>query len=102
MGGTWERMVQSVKTALRAILKDQARKEEVLLTLIAVAVHSVNSRPQTNVSLDSADEEALKPNHFLIGASSSAHVPGILREDDLDLRILWRKSQALADMFWKR
>ncbi len=75
MGGSWERMVKSVKVALNAVLKDHAPKEEVLRTLIAEAVHSVNSRPLTYVSLDPADREALTPNHFLIGASSNAHPP---------------------------
>jgi hypothetical protein len=39
MGGSWERMVKSVKVALNAVLKDHAPREEVLRTLIAEAVH---------------------------------------------------------------
>jgi hypothetical protein len=102
MGGSWERMVKSVKVALNAVLKDHAPKEEVLRTLIAEAVHSVNSRPLTYVSLDPADGEALTPNYFLIGASSNAHPPRLFNQADLSLRSQWKQSQALADQFWNR
>ena len=32
--------------------------------------HNVNSRPITKMSVDPKDDEALTPNHFLIGSSS--------------------------------
>ncbi|XP_076395364.1 uncharacterized protein LOC143265692 [Megachile rotundata] len=73
MGGAWERLIRSVKTALNVILREQAPSEEVLSTLFAEAEHSVNSRPLTHVSLDPRDKEALTPNHFLIGSSSVAN-----------------------------
>ena len=63
----------------------------------------MNSRPLTHVSLDPDDLEALTPNHFLLGSSSgTVEVPGVFVETDLVLRKLWRQSQRLADMFWKR
>ena len=70
MGGAWERLVRSVKTALKTILFDQAPSEEVLYTTLCEIKHSVNSRPLTHVSLDLRDNEALTPNHLLLGASS--------------------------------
>lgn len=70
MGGAWERLVRSVKVTLRAILTDQAPKEELLSTLFAEVEHCINSRPLTHVSLDPQDKEAITPNHFLIGSSS--------------------------------
>jgi hypothetical protein len=99
MGGIWERMVQSVKKALYAVLKEQAPKDEVLLTLMAEAEHIVNSRPITFVS---SDAEALTPNHFLIGTSSGLQSPGEFVEADLCLRRRWRVSQRLTDNFWRR
>jgi hypothetical protein len=102
MGGIWERMVQSVKKALYAVLKEQAPKDEVLLTLMAEAEHIVNSRPITFVSSDAADPEALTPNHFLIGTSSGLQSPGEFVEADLCLRRRWRISQRLTDHFWRR
>ena len=103
MGGCWERLVRCVKVALTATLKERSPKEEVLQTLFVEAEHSVNCRPLTHVSLDSADMEALTPNHFLIGSSSGNVVaPGVFTDSDLYLKKLWRQSQRLADCFWKR
>ncbi|XP_065197638.1 uncharacterized protein LOC135829160 [Sycon ciliatum] len=101
MGGAWERLVGSIKTALHAILKERHPKEETLLTALAEAEALVNSRPLTHVSLDAADDEALTPNHFLIG-SSCAILQGIAQAGDVSLRRQWRVAQALADMFWRR
>lgn len=102
MGGAWERLVRSIKVALRVILKEQAPSEETLYTLLTEAEHCVNSRPLTHVSIDPRDNEALTPNHFLIGASS-----GEVRLDRVDpknvcLRKQWRIAQAFADAFWHR
>ena len=66
MGRAWERLVRSVKTALRMTLTEQAPAEEILYTLMTESEHTVNSRPLTHVSVDPRDDEALTPNHFLI------------------------------------
>lgn len=99
MGGAWERLVRSVKAALGAVLRQRALKEEVLLTLLIEAEHSINSRPLTHVSVDPSDPEALTPNHFLIGASTGLPRTGPCDEAS---RKLWRTTQALADHFWRR
>lgn len=52
MEGVWKRLIQSVKTALGVILKEQAPREEVFLTLLAKVEHMVNSRPLPHVSPD--------------------------------------------------
>ena len=96
MGGAWERLVRSVKTALSATLHQRAPKEEVLLTLLVEAEHVVNSRPLTHVSVDPNDPEALTPNHFLLGTSSGLPHTGPCNEAD---RRTWRATQALADHF---
>lgn len=99
MGGAWERLIRSVKNALSVTLKSRAPKEEVLATLLAEAEYSVNARPLTHISVDPRDEEALTPNHFLLGGP--ANVPLLGRCTDADHRT-WRASQALADHFWSR
>lgn len=99
MGGAWERLVRSVKTALGATLHQKALKEEVLSTLLTEAEHSINSRPLTHVSVDPKDPEALTPNHFLIGTSSGLPRTGPCEEVS---RKQWRAAQALADHFWRR
>jgi transposase InsO family protein len=103
MGGAWERLVRSVKTALKVTLRERAPHEEVLATLLAEAEAIVNARPLTHVSADADCPEALTPNHFLLGDSSGRSFP----EEDLSDAVLvgrssWRKAQRLADHFWRR
>ncbi|XP_076385089.1 uncharacterized protein LOC143263989 [Megachile rotundata] len=102
MGGAWERLIRSVKTALNVILREQAPSEEVLSTLFAEAEHSVNSRPLTHVSLDPRDKEALTPNHFLIGSSSGEIQLGRYDLQNVCLRKQRRTAQSFAEAFWKR
>lgn len=103
MGGSWERLVRSVKDVLKVILKERHPKEEVLQTLIAEAENMVNSRPLTYVSSDALDPESLTPNHFLLHCSNGAAPPlGESHISDENARKQWRVSQALADMFWRR
>ena len=102
MGGAWEWLVRSVKVALRATLSEHTPTEEVLYTVLTEIEHSVNSRPLTYVSADPRDEEALTPNHFLIGASS-----GELKIDRVDaqhscVKKQWLLARAFADAFWRR
>src|SRR5207249_8671155 len=98
MGGSWERLVRSVKTALKWTLKEQFPREETLQTLFAEAESIVNSRPLTCVSIEDDTDESLTPNHFLIGQSSASISPGKFDKQDFCLRKQWRISQALADI----
>lgn len=98
-GGSWERMVRSVKTALAVTLHEKAPSEEVLMTLLAEAEYSINARPLTYVSVNAQDPEALTPNHFLLGSSMGLPSTGPCSAAD---RRTWRVSQALADSFWRR
>ncbi|GBP83508.1 hypothetical protein EVAR_86672_1 [Eumeta japonica] len=58
MGGAWERLVRSIKTALAATLRERSPREEVLHTLLLEAEHIVNSRPLTEVDVEPAEAEA--------------------------------------------
>ncbi|CAG7823464.1 unnamed protein product, partial [Allacma fusca] len=101
MGGVWERLVRSVKTAFGATLKTP-QKPEVLATLMTEVECIINSRPLTHVSLDHNDDEALTPNHFLIGSSSGYQPLGEFGVFNFSLKKRWHLSQHLADLFWKR
>lgn len=102
MGGAWERLVRSVKTALMTTLHERHPPEEVLQTLLAECEYTVNSRPLTHVSLHPEDPEALTPNHFLLGGPGGITAPTTTSDRDLDLRTSWRTSQRMADVFWAR
>ena len=104
MGGAWERLVASVKRALRAVLGNQCVTDDVLTTVLVEVEHMLNSRPLTYVSGGERDPEALTPNHFLLGCSDSAGglSPGVFGAHDLLGSRRWRHSQALSDQLWKR
>ncbi|KAJ8706805.1 hypothetical protein PYW07_012883 [Mythimna separata] len=102
MGGAWERLVRTVKTALAVVLNERSPPEEVLHTLMTEVEHIVNSRPLTSVSMDPEDEESLTPNHFLLGRSCGATAPGEFDDTELIGKANWRTTQRLADHFWKR
>ncbi|XP_028161685.1 uncharacterized protein LOC114359071 [Ostrinia furnacalis] len=102
MGGCWERLVRSIKTALRTTLKERVPSEQTLLTLLAEAEYFVNSRPLTYIPLGCDDSPALTPNDFLFTDTNFIDRPfGQFTDGDM-LRRSWRESQRLADLTWKR
>ena len=66
LGGSWERMIQTVKKAAFAIIKDRILTDFQTLTLVSVVENVVNNHQLTYLSEDHEDLEALTPNHFLI------------------------------------
>ena len=72
MGGAWERLVQSVKSAMADAYSEGKLDDEGLQTLVVEAEKIVNSRPLTYLPLDSEESEALTPNHFLLLSSNGA------------------------------
>lgn len=68
MGGSWERLVGSVKNALKEVIINQRLQDESLLSILMEVESIINSHPLTYVSLETDDTEALTPNHFLLGS----------------------------------
>ncbi|XP_053686221.1 uncharacterized protein LOC128735757 [Sabethes cyaneus] len=104
MGGIWERMVRSVKEAMRALMDGRKLTEEVLVTVLAKAADMINRRPLTYLPQTAEETAALTPNHFLRGTVTSADV-----EEDSQvtssgdaLRNGYQRSQYLADKMWER
>ncbi|XP_053682981.1 uncharacterized protein LOC128733431 [Sabethes cyaneus] len=64
MGGAWERLVRSVKTAIGNAYAEGKLNDEDLQTMIVEAEGIVNTRPLT-------------PNHFLIGSSNGVKQPTV-------------------------
>lgn len=104
MGGLWERMVRSVKTAMRAIETSKRNpNDETLATVVIKAEGIVNSRPLTYVPLESADQEALTPNHFLLyGAQGVTQPSSGFVDECTTLRDSWKLAKHLVDEFWRR
>ena len=102
MGGCWERLVRSVKTALKVILIERTPKEDTLATALVVAENIVNSRPLTYLSLDDIEDDCLTPNHFLKMSSSEIRDPTQIEAETLNLKKQWHQVEEITDHFRKR
>ncbi|XP_055642660.1 uncharacterized protein LOC129779285 [Toxorhynchites rutilus septentrionalis] len=101
--GSWERMVRSIKNAMKSIPQDDKLDDEGLQTVLVEAEGIVNSRPLTYLPLDSAEREALTPNHFILGSSSGVVQPITKLEDSAnELNASWNLVQKRIDHFWRR
>ena len=82
-GGSWERLVRSVKRVLYDILGNRRVTEEVLRTTLCLVEQSLNARPITAVSSNPLDQEELTPNHFILG-QHAASFPSLRFEENFD------------------
>ncbi|XP_065081379.1 uncharacterized protein LOC135703953 [Ochlerotatus camptorhynchus] len=103
MGGSWERMVRSIKNTMTNLPQDPKLDDDGLQTLVVEAEAIVNSRPLTYLPLDSAEQEALTPNHFIMGSSTGVKQPAMkIAETAETIRVSWDLIQQRIDYFWKR
>ncbi|XP_037828693.1 uncharacterized protein LOC119616432 [Lucilia sericata] len=99
MGGAWERLVKSIKTVLYSICPTMKFNDESLKCALCEVEFTINCRPLTFVSIECCDDEAITPNHLLLG-SSNGYKP--IADGNMDLRQRWYKTQEFADQFWRR
>jgi hypothetical protein len=71
-GGFYERLVRTVKVALRKTLGKSSLTIEQLQTVLTEVEGMINSRPITYVGSDSGEPNALTPAHFLLGKRISS------------------------------
>lgn len=101
-GGTWERLVQSSKRALRFVLNEQTLTDDTLVTTLIQVEKLLNGRPLTYVSVNPADPEPITPNHLLLG-HENPYVPfDMFDENDMTTKRKYRIAQYLTDCFWRR
>ena len=101
-GGAWERLVRSVKLALKTIIKGVSVKESVLRTALIEVEAMLNSRPLTHNSADVTDFDALTPNHFLLGRANAAFSPVKVEDREINSRKRWKQVQVIANHVHKR
>ncbi|XP_059223223.1 uncharacterized protein LOC131997003 [Stomoxys calcitrans] len=102
MGGVWERMVRSVKTVLYRIMPTRSPNDETLVSMMSEVENIINSRPLTYVPIDNESQEALTPNHLLLG-SSNGMKPLVEYDDSVHvLKSSWLETQQFAQRFWRR
>lgn len=102
MGGSWERLIRSLKRNLMAICPSRTPTEDVLRNLLIEVESTLNARPLTHVPIDDEESPAITPNHFLLGSSNGSKPLVPLDDSAALLKQNWRTSQALAAQFWKR
>lgn len=103
MGGCWERMVRSFKTALGALPTVRLLDEEAFATVLVEAESMINSRPLTFIPQETAAHESLTPNHFLLLSSTGVRQPIKTPVDDkAAIRNSWNMIQNTLDEFWRR
>ncbi|KRX59205.1 hypothetical protein T09_10991 [Trichinella sp. T9] len=85
-GGYWERLIRSIKNALRKTVRGALLRYDELHTVLCEIEARINDRPLVLMGDDIAGETALTPAHFLIGRELS-RLPsvrtGIYRRDDI-------------------
>ncbi|KAJ8017951.1 hypothetical protein HOLleu_44328 [Holothuria leucospilota] len=98
-GGVWERLIRSVRRILHGILREQTVNSEVLHTVLVEAESILNSRPLTDISPNSDDEEPLTPNHLLLLRKGPEAPIGSVEPYS---KKRWLQAQYLASLFWTR
>ncbi|KAL7880976.1 hypothetical protein SRHO_G00032300 [Serrasalmus rhombeus] len=101
-GGSWERLICSVRKVLNITAREQLLTDEGLHTLLCEAEAIINSRPITKASPDLNDLEALTPNHLLLLKKKPELPPGVFNKDDNYANRRWKQIQYLTNVFWKR
>ena len=104
-GGWWERLVRTVKTALKKSIVANPLNYIEMVTLFTEIESVVNSRPLVEVSSDPRDVQALTPSHFLLGKTFNEQFPVSLDENATisspkDLLTAYSIRNASLKLFW--
>ena len=101
-GGSWERLIRSIRRILAGLLKEQTLTDDSLRTLLSEVESILNSRPLTRSSSDPNDLSCLTPNHLLLLKDQPSLPIGVFVKEDNYVRRRWRQVQYLSDLFWKK
>lgn len=101
-GGFYERLVRTVKSALKKILKKSFVTYEELLTVLGEIESVINSRPLYYASEDDI-EEVLTPNHLIFGRNLSRQTT--VENSEIDAGELGKRLKHIKTIlshFWNR
>ncbi|XP_053691213.1 uncharacterized protein LOC128739741 [Sabethes cyaneus] len=101
-GGVWERLVQSVKKALKHLQVTRTPTDEILRNTLTEIELIINSRPLTELPLNDEFSQALTPNDILIGSSDGSKPPIAYDDSSYAVKHTWKMSQVYANRFWRR
>ena len=101
-GGSWERLIRSIRRILAGLLKEQTLTDDGLRTLLSEVESILNSHPLTRSSSDPNDLSCLTPIHLLLLKDQPSLPIGAFVKEDNYVRRRWRQVQYLSDLFWKR
>ena len=99
--GVWERIIQSVRRVLLAVMPPCTITDEILSTVFCQVENLVNTRPLTKLSVDIEDERPLTPNHLLLMHSNVLPVWNNFTPSEV-LRRKWKLVQNVSKGFWNR
>jgi len=100
-GGFWERLVRTVKVALRKSLCRKSIEFEQLRTILCKIEGVINDRPLTYLE-DSTSPQALCPSHFLLGRRSIENNILIKSSEESNLSAGFEDRNQLLTEFWDR
>ena len=100
-GGAWERLVRSVKTALRYSISSIHFQTQQLQTLICKIEYIINSRPITYCTGNEEESISLTPNDFLIPVGNS-EINHEIPNDHSAYEKAFKYNKLIVRRFWSR
>ena len=104
-GGWWERLVRSVKNAVKKTIGKMCLSKTEFETCLCEVAASINSRPLTFVGTDVENKVPLTPNHFLAGQGNQGLESRVLEDpENVTVENLSLRHQEMLlrqEDFWK-
>ena len=102
MGGSWERMIRTVRKVFAGVFNARYRMtDEVLETILCEIECIVNGRPITKLNDDPNDAASLSPNQLLLLKTCQTCPPCVSDSRDVYKR-RWKFVQYVANQFWQK
>ena len=98
-GGVWERLVRTIKSCLKVVMKNYNRSNSDFSTCLCLIEEVVNKRPITYCNGNEEDVLPLTPWDFLV----FSYTDDIRKPTETnDLSHFFKENNKLVNCFWKR